>query len=336
MQSSYGVLHLENKSLDSEHVFALDVLEGLSAHPKTIPSKHLYDEHGSRLFHKITELDDYYQFRCELEVLEQFKHQILQMIGKAPFRLIELGVGDGRKTRMLLRHFLDQGVEIEYFPIDYCSAIVSTVVESLKQEFSGRPLKVVGMEADYFSSFSWLEKKSARRNVVLFLGSSIGNLDRHETEHLLHHMWNSLNQGDLVLIGFDLKKDISVLERAYNDSAGITRAFNINLLNRMNRELNAHFNPAQFKHYSFYNPGKARMESWIISKISQTIEIEKLQKEFSFEAWEGVHVENSYKYDFKNIADLALCTDFLVKREMVDAKGYFTAAILEVHKDKIG
>lgn len=332
MKAAYTLLHLENKGLNAEQVFALDVLDGLSAYPKNIPSRYLYDKLGSQLFQKITELDEYYQFHCELEILKEFRSQISKVVGSSSLRLIELGVGDVRKPQILLQHLLERSIKIEYIPIDYNPEVVSNVIESLKQKFSGYPLRVSGLVADYFSALSCLEKKSTQLNIVLFLGSSIGNLNENETKHLLYHIWASLNQGDFMLIGFDLKKDFSIMERAYNDSKGVTKAFNINLLNRMNSELLAHFDVSKFIHYCFYNPREGRMESWVVSKIPQTVLIEKLQKEFHFDGWEGIHVENSYKYSLASIKNLALKTGFSVKQKMTDKRGYFVAEFWQVNK----
>lgn len=332
MQTTYRILNLEESGFCPSGRFDLDVLDGLTSKPKELPSKYLYDAIGSHLFENIMKLEEYYPTGCELEILTRCKRDLQQMTGKSPFRLVELGVGDAKKTRILLRHLVDEGHEFEYVPIDCCQEMVEEVVSTLQKEFRFSPLSVLGIIADYTTALQWLSKENGVRNIVLFLGSSIGNFDPKQAQQFLHQIWNALSDGDSVFIGFDLKKDIAMLERAYDDSRGITREFNLNLLDRMNRELDADFNRDQFFHHSYYNPCEGRMESWLVSKITQTVTIGRLQKSFDFQPWEGIHVENSYKYSIKDIEELADAMGFVICDELLDSKGYFVDAIWQVKK----
>jgi uncharacterized SAM-dependent methyltransferase len=210
--------------------------------------------------------------------------------------------------------------------------MVQQTIKDLKNEFKDFPLKVIGLPVDYSSALAWIKGQNNLRNMTLFLGSSIGNFELQQTEKFLNEMWDALNDGDCVFIGFDLKKNIETLNSAYNDKTGVTREFNLNLLDRMNRELDANFDRNAFIHHSFYNPAQGRMESWIVSSTFQTVTIGKLQKSFDFEPWEGIHVENSYKFSLKEIELLAEKTGFVIDKELLDSKGYFTDAILQVKK----
>lgn len=332
MNLNNDFIDFENMGISSDQTLAMDILEGLSATPKYIPAKYHYDDRGSRLFQKITNLKEYYPTRCELENLKHFKDDLADLISDKPFRLIELGVGDGHKTKILLQHFLDLQLQFEYIPIDCCQEVITGVTQSLNQEFKETGLKVFGMTADYFSALKWLSSQTATRNVVLFLGSNIGNFTPEETKHFLHHIWNSLKEGDYILFGFDLKKDIATVQNAYNDKLGITEEFNLNLLERLNTSLGSNFNRNKFQYHSFYNPKESRIESWLMSTAEQTISIPGLQKSFHFDAWEGIHVENSYKYNLKEIETLAHATGFAIKDSYIDNKAYFAEVVWEVKK----
>jgi len=328
-----SIINLEQSFTDNSNRFALDVLEGLSSHPKSIPAKYFYDEKGSHLFVQITEQPEYYLMKCELEIIEQRKQSILKMVANAPFRLVELGVGDGCKTRILLNHFLKHGLEFEYVIVDCCAEMVERVVSTLEKEYVNFPIKIVGIVSEYSQALTWLSKKNAIRNIVMFLGSSIGNFNPIETRHLLFEMWKALNDRDSVYIGFDLKKDVSILQQAYSDAGGITKKFNLNLLERMNRELGANFDSNLFGHHCFYNPLEGRMESWLMSTQAQTITFKTLKKTVQFEPWEGIHVESSYKYEQKQIKALAEEMGFVMTHEFLDKKGYLMDALWQVKKN---
>ena len=331
MNAQYQVLQPHDiQSSEPHEPFALDVLIGLSQTPKSLPSKYFYDEEGSRLFQQITELPEYYLAQCESEIFHNNKKEIARLINGSLFNLVELGAGDGRKTKILLEHFLQVGLDFRYVPIDICEAAVEGLIGGLDKHSPKFPIE--GLVADYCEGLKWLTTTNGHRNVVLFLGSSIGNFSYSETREFLYSLWNALEDGDHLLIGFDLKKDIQVLERAYNDSQDVTAQFNLNLLHRINRELGANFDAEQFQHYSTYNALSGAMESYLISRREQVVDIEALNQSFPFEAWEPVHTEYSYKYLESDIATLAEETGFTIVSQLTDSKKYFCDSVWQVNK----
>ena len=311
--------------------FALDVLEGLSQRPKRIPSVYLYDSRGSELFQQITELKEYYLTQCEHEILTVRKDEISQSVPRQPFNLIELGAGDGRKTKVLIDHFIKKQLGFEYIALDISPESVNSLTLSLEEMFSSG-LKVKGVIAEYFDGLKWLANKSSSRNLVLFLGSNIGNFDRQGAQKFLRHLWECLNPDDSLLIGFDLKKDVRVLNGAYNDPKGVTKEFNLNLLGRINRELGGDFDRNNFIFYSGYDVITGAVESYLVSTKRQEVFIRDLNRIFSFEAWEPIHTESSYKYLESEIACLAAETGFEVQKDFFDSQRYFVDSLWRVVK----
>jgi L-histidine N-alpha-methyltransferase len=334
MHAQYQVLRPHDVRVSETHeAFALDVLIGLSQTPKSLPSKYFYDAKGSKLFQQITELPEYYLTKCEFEIFQDKKGEIADLIGENQFNLVELGAGDGRKTKILLEHFMEVGLDFRYVPIDICEAAVEGLIGGLDKHSPQLPIE--GLVADYCDGLKWLCNMNGHRNVVLFLGSSIGNFSYSEAREFLYGLWNALEDGDYLLIGFDLKKDIQLLERAYNDSQDVTARFNLNLLHRINRELGGNFDADQFQHYSSYNALSGAMESYLISRQEQVVDIEALNQSFSFEAWEPVHTEYSYKYLESDIASLAEETGFSIVAQLMDSKGYFVDSLWQVCKSGV-
>ena len=240
MSAQSRVLRVADKGIyPGDETFARDVLEGLTRAPKSLPCKYFYDEEGSRLFQQITDLPEYYLTRCESEILQKNRRELAALLAGARFNLVELGAGDGRKTRVLLEQFLEDGLDFRYVPIDICEAAVSDLIGNLKQSWSHLPCE--GLKAEYFEGLRWLSKRKEQRNLVLFLGSNIGNFSQDGMRVFLGNVREALNEGDFLLIGFDLIKDIPLIEEAYNDSRGITAQFNLNLLHRINRDLGGRF-----------------------------------------------------------------------------------------------
>lgn len=331
-----GVIDLpseENINIHNEKdEFKLDVKKGLEKTKKSIQSKYFYDELGSELFNQITRHPSYYLTRCELEILGNCKAELADMMGDEAFNLVELGPGEGIKTQILMEQFLRNKQQFRYLPIDISKKYLEILTQQLNQQLSS--VKTIPIHSDYFKGLAWLNSHSERKNLVLFLGSSIGNFNPQETKVFFKHLWASLKPGDMVLIGFDLRKDINVLMQAYDDSDGITRNFNLNLLNRMNRELNANFNIDKFKHYPTYNVYTGAMESYIVSCEPQTVFVQALNRSFFFDVIEPMHVEFSYKYLLSQIEELALSTGFSVVKNFMDAKEYFVDSLWVVNKSE--
>jgi L-histidine Nalpha-methyltransferase len=320
---------LESK-ISIKEAFTRDVLIGLSSTPKNLSSKYFYDAEGSRLFQQITELPEYYLTRCEFEIFESHKDAIADFMQSDSYNLVELGPGDARKTRVLIEHLLKRDVDFRYVPIDISAAALEDLVARMQTDFPH--LTVHGLVSEYFNALNWLKSLNHRKNLVLFLGSNIGNFNRESSRVFLHSLWNSLSAGDYVLIGFDLKKDIELLLHAYNDSQGITRQFNLNLLHRINRELGGDFDVRRFRHYASYNVFSGAMESYLVSRESQTVKIQDIGQSFTFDAWEPIHTEYSYKYLESDIVRLGEGTGFTFLEQFYDSRKFFTDVLWRVNK----
>ncbi|MGD1843770.1 MAG: L-histidine N(alpha)-methyltransferase [Salibacteraceae bacterium] len=307
--------------------FAIDIRKGLWARPKKIPSKYFYDEIGSKLFQDIMNLDEYYLTDCEYEVLDLNKSQILDHCQRTGgFDIIELGAGDGYKTKVLLRHFLEAGADFTYRPVDISTEAIDGLVNTLQQEIPD--LQVNAIVDDYFQALNNLKAEDAKRTrVVLFLGSNVGNLKFVEVVNFLEKLKAGMKQGDLLLTGFDLRKDPDMILAAYNDSKGVTAQFNLNLLNRMNRELGAEFDLSTFKHYPFYDAINGEARSCLVSKVKQSVYIAALDDTVDFEVAEIIKTEVSRKYFPGQVEALASRTGFSTVAHLFDAKKHFLDAL---------
>ncbi len=332
MSKNYKVLQPDDVKVSLlKHEFAVDVLHGLSQSIKHLPSKYIYDNVGSVLFQKIMDLPEYYLTNCEKEVLDTHKTQLVSLIGQEEFNLVELGAGDGLKTKILIDEFMNKKLDFHYVPIDISELAIKDLVQNVSHEFKN--LKTEGIVAEYFYGLKWLSKLNHRKNLVLFLGSNIGNFNSSEAKVFLTSLWNSLNDGDLILIGFDLKKDINIIAKAYNDSKGVTAQFNYNLLHRINKELKGNFEIEQFQFYSSYHIFSGAIISSLISKIKQQVYIKDLNRLFSFDEWEPIHTESSHKYNIQDIDNLAEDIGFEMSGLFYDSKKFFVDCLWRVSKD---
>ncbi|MDY6835081.1 MAG: L-histidine N(alpha)-methyltransferase [Chloroflexota bacterium] len=331
MSANYRVLQTHDLQIAKSHQqFALDVLLGLSISPKALSSKYLYDAEGDQLFQKITQLPEYYLTKCELEIFQNHKERIIESMGPSHVNLVELGAGDGQKTEVLLGHCLSRGMRFRYVPIDISETAVRGLIGGLGQ-YSPQ-IQIEGLVADYFDGLKWLSNMTNEHNVVLFLGSNIGNFSHSEARVFLYSLWNALNDGDHLLIGFDLKKSIPQLLNAYNDCQGVTTQFNLNILRRINRELGGSFDLNKFQFYSSYNVFSGAVESYLMSMEKQSVNIEVLNQSFFFDEWEPIHTEYSHKFLQSDITTLAEETGFQIVDQLVDSKGYFIDSIWQVKK----
>ncbi len=309
---------------------AEDVLVGLSETPKALPSRYFYDAEGSRLFQTITDLDEYYPTRVEHEILVAHADTLLARFEGVPLNLIDLGAGDGRKTRVLLARALQLGLDVRYVPIDISESAMDGLVRDMGRRFP--TLTIQGLVSEYTAGVRWLGQQSDRANLMLFLGSNIGNFGKAQARAFLRRLWLALNPGDRVLVGFDLKKDIELLLAAYNDREGVTSAFNLNLLTRLNRELDADFDPSNFRHFATYNVFSGAMESYLVSMVAQTVHIRSLAATFSFAPWEPIHTEYSYKYLESDIDKLAEKSGFVDEARFFDHRRWFCDALWTVER----
>jgi len=258
--------------------FAEDVEEGLSSAFKHLPSKYFYDDEGSRLFQKIMALPEYYLTNCEFEVLQNRSSDIYASLNfTSHFNVVELGAGDGSKTIELLKALTKAKAHFTFIPVDISGEAISILKEKLNAALPNLDIKP--MVGDYFEMLKEINSTDSP-SLVLFLGSNIGNYPHTEAVELLQLIQQELSTNDKLLIGFDLKKNPAVIAPAYNDVSGVTKAFNMNLLTRINRDLNANFNLAEFDFYSHYNPESGAVKSYLISIIKQEVRIDALNKTF--------------------------------------------------------
>lgn len=309
--------------------FARDVREGLSSKPKRLSSKYFYDTRGDEIFQQIMQMDEYYLSRAELGIFKQHKQSILELIDPGTaFRLVELGAGDGTKTKILLDHFVNQQADFIYCPIDISANVLKQLQRSMLADIP--QLKIEPMAGDYFKMLGELKFKNHFKTIVFFLGSNIGNYQKEMAIEFLTGIHDNLQKGDLLMIGFDLKKDPKIILNAYNDPNGITKAFNLNLLERINRELGGDFDTSQFDHNPIYDPATGQCRSYLISKRSMKVRIEALDMVVDFKPWEPIFMEVSKKYDLEEIDELAELTGFRVLENFFDTDRLFTDSVWEV------
>lgn len=311
-----------------DKAFAGDILKGLQQDPKRLSSKYFYDETGDKLFQQIMKLPEYYLTRCETEILSSCKEDIVQTCcGTEPFRLVDLGAGDGSKTSILIGHFLTRNISFEYVPVDISVHAIEMVTSSLKQKFP--KLQTKGMNAEYFSGLKELSKDPVGK-IVLFLGSNLGNFSRKDAVQFLKSLCDSLNPGDYLLIGLDLKKDPQVILNAYNDAQGVTAEFNLNLLDRINSELDGNFDRNRFNHYATYDPLTGEVKSYLISQQDQEVQLNAVGAKVHFRKWEAVHTEYSNKYSLDQVFDIAKEAGFTPEKNFLDSKGWFVDSLWRV------
>lgn len=307
--------------------FAGDVRKGLTAVRKSISPRYFYDDLGSALFEAITHLPEYYVTRAETEILNSCRNQMAARMGSVA-RVIELGSGSARKTRILLEELTSGGNEVQYVPVDVDVSMLQKTSRELLAQYPG--LSVLAVSADFRRAARVVRDAIPRdgRNALLFLGSTIGNLDRDDAVALLRDLRSILRNGESLILGADLKKAKSILDAAYNDTLGVTAAFNMNLLSRMNRELGAHFDLQCFGHRAFYDESQARIEMHLVSLREQNVRIDALGIDVAFNEGETIHTENSYKYDDEMIESLATGSGFDVTTRWTDSRGWFADFLL--------
>ncbi|MEM7183017.1 MAG: L-histidine N(alpha)-methyltransferase [Spirochaetota bacterium] len=309
------------------HEFLQDVVKGLNSLPKQLYSKYFYDSEGDKIFQKIMAMEEYYLTNAEFEILDSYKQDFLQQFSseQQAFDLIEFGAGDGYKTKLLLEHFTLANANFKYIPIDISGNILQILHKNVKDEFPN--LNIEPIEGEYFQSLEILQKSDSNKKVVLFLGANIGNFDDTEIEKFIKHLADDLHTGDMVLIGFDLKKNPESILEAYNDKKGITRDLNLNLLKRINNNLGGNFDINSFQHFPSYNPINGETTSFLVSTKEQEVYLEKADAHFHFKAWEAIHMEISRKFDIESIERFAGKAGFTVVKNYYDSKGFFVDSL---------
>jgi dimethylhistidine N-methyltransferase len=300
-----------------------ETLAGLRQQPRELPCKYLYDERGSNLFDRICDLDEYYPTRCELAIMGRYAAEMASQIGPHVM-LIELGSGSGVKTRMLLDQLQSP---VAYVPVDISRAHLQRTADDLSAAY--RDIKVYPVCADFMQDFELpIADRAPHHCAVYFPGSTIGNLCHDEASQLLRRIARLCGVGGGLLVGVDLQKETSVIERAYNDAAGVTAEFNLNLLRRINRELDGTFDLRQFKHRAIYNERQTRVEMYLVSQSEQEVAVGG--ESFVFGKGETIRTEYSHKYTVDGFARMATGVGLILRRHWADASQYFAVLHLIV------
>lgn len=307
-----------------EKTFADEIFSSLNRDSKFINPKFFYDKKGSDLFEKICDLPEYYPTRIEIEILKNLKSDLLKYLDD-DFRLVELGSGSSIKTRLVLDILASIQNKIEYFPIDI-SEILTESSEILQRDYPG--LHITGIIDTYEGGLEFIEKYDYKKNLILFLGSSFGNFTPNDGKNFLEKINSIMKREDLFLIGLDLTKDKKILEDAYDDSQGITAKFNLNVLSRINDELDADFSLNNFEHIAKYNEKDQRVEMYLKSLVNQSVIISKANISLKLKQNELIHTEYSHKYKISQIKNLMDTTNFEIKQIWLDSKKYYALTLV--------
>ena len=307
-----------------EKSFAEEISYSLSQNSKFISPKFFYDRKGSDLFESICSLPEYYPTKTEISILKKLKHELSSYLDEN-MNLVELGSGASVKTRLILDIFTTLQDETEYFPIDI-SEILTESSEQLLKDYD--TLHITGIIDTYEGGLEFLKNYDNKKNLIIFLGSSFGNFAPDDGKLFLDKIFSTMNSGDLFLIGLDLVKDKNILESAYDDSKGTTAKFNLNVLSRINDELDADFDLDNFSHYSIYNESDQRIEMNLKSLVPQSVIIAKSNLSLNFNKDELIHTEYSHKYNVSQIKKLLIDVGFTIKNIWLDDKKYFSLTLV--------
>src|SRR5690554_6135599 len=312
-----------NSQQKFDSAFKRDVHEGLSTFPKFLFSKYIYDKKGDSLFQDIMAMPEYYLTGCEFEIISNHTKTIGELFRDKEngLDLIELGAGDGKKTKVLLKYMTDEKFNFTYKPIDISQNVLKSLRLSLADEIPS--LQVDAEVGEYFEVLDRLKSFDKRKKVILLLGSNLGNLKHPEALTFLTKLRKTLLNDDLLFIGLDQKKNPKVILNAYNDPTGITAAFNKNILVRINRELGGNFDVDKFRHWEAYNPETGTAKSFLVATEAMEVEIKELDRTIHFDAWETIHTEISQKYDEKTVEWLAEEAGLEIVESFTDKKGYY-------------
>ena len=310
---------------NSEQAAIAEIVSGLQQTPKHLPCKLFYDEVGAALFEKITELPEYYPTRTELEILQQHGDAMAEWIGPHA-RIVEFGSGSGSKTRVLLDKLIDPG---EYIPIDIAESQLLDFARALKDALPA--IRVNPIAADYTRDIAL--PRSDQRTIVFFPGSTIGNFEPGEAAAFLRNARRIAGERGGLLIGADLQKDTAVIERAYNDAAGVTAAFNLNILSHVNHICDADFDPGLFRHHAFYDAEHGRVEMQLISRESHVVTLRAAPQQplqIDFASGERIVTEYAYKYTITGFQQLAQSAGFKSAAVWTDPAARFSVHAFDV------
>ena len=301
--------------------FREDVAFGLQQRQKTLLPKYFYDAHGSQLFEDICQQPEYYLTRTEALILRTNAADIVKRT--AGTTLVELGSGSSVKTRLLFDEYRRQDQRLHYVPIDISASMLEETARGLLDDYP--TMSIEALATDYLNGLTVLP--NPRRRLILFLGSNLGNFSPAEQAELFERLSGSLHPGDQFLLGIDLQKSVDILEPAYNDAAGVTADFNLNILRHINRELKADFNLAQFSHLAFYNHELHQIEMHLKSEVAQEVEIDELNLDVSFQAGETIHTEISRKFDAQAVKEQLTGYGFQFQTQWTDPNNFFLLSL---------
>lgn len=308
--------------------FAGDVVRGLTSTPKSLPSKYFYNANGDHLFQMIMTLPEYYLTRAEYEIFKFQCSKIIRTIASdEPLQLIELGAGDGLKTKLLLKELYKQNINFQYYPIDISANALDILSGSVEKDF--KDISIHPIEGEYFKALASPQLHAKSKKLILFLGSTIGNFPTYEASNFIGCISESMTTGDNLLIGFDLKKHPETILNAYNDRQGITRDFNLNFLKRINRELGANFALDQFTHFPIYDPVQAAAKSFLVSMREQEVYIAAAKQRVFFKAYESIFMEISQKFDHDMIQQFASNNGLKINQTFTDSRSMFADVMFE-------
>jgi dimethylhistidine N-methyltransferase len=299
--------------------FAYDVTQGLSAARKSLPAKYFYDAYGSQLYEQICELPEYYPYRAEQDILATHAMEIYAAIGH--LSLVEFGPGNASKTRALLAEYERARQPFLYCPVDIARSMLLTTAEQLLKEY--RQMTIRALHADFAGNPGVIQALPIEKKAVAFFGSSLGNFLPEESVEFLQRTAEIMGPEDVFLLGIDLKKSPTVLVPAYNDAQGITAAFNLNLLRRINRELGGNFDLHGFEHVACYNDEHGRIEMHLRSRRTQQVTIGRTAQTVHFTAGETIHTENSYKYSVEEVRHMGQRAHLTLQHTWFDRQHYF-------------
>ncbi len=311
--------YFKSNNMKNQKTFAEEISSSLKNQPKSINPKYFYDDLGSQLFDQICQLPEYYPYNCESSILRKIRHTLTSYFTN-DVRLVELGSGSSSKTRLLIDALFQSQKYVEYFPIDISNVLIDSAKE-LCDDYKN--LKITGIIDTYENGLNFIEDYDGKPNLITFLGSSFGNFNEEDGNHFLRRIHDLMKESDYFLIGLDLEKDINVLFNAYNDSKGITEKFNLNILQRINKELDANFDISQFAHQASYNKSKGRVEMYLRSLSDQVVNIPKANLSLKLSKNELIHTENSHKFTISEVYTLFQNIGLDVKHVWFDDKKYF-------------
>lgn len=325
-EKRFSIEHLLSPEFSTNSDDGSDVIQGLTQPDKSLPSRYLYDDKGSQLFEQICELPEYYPTRTEAEILRQYADEVAQLTGAC--ELVELGSGSSTKTRLLLDAYQRQGYPLHYSPIDVSAGILEDSARQLLADYPS--LQIQGIVGTYEQALPTLAPAPLPTRMVSFLGSTLGNFNQRQCDAFFSLITTSLEAGDYFLLGIDLQKQKEVLEAAYNDSQGVTAAFNLNLLNHLNWRFGGNFDPALWEHWTFYNQSQAQIETYLKCKRWHSVQLEGLDLTVEFERGEAIQTEISRKFDLQQMQFYLEAQGLPPARIWTDSKQWFGLLLCQV------